>query len=630
MKKILVFLLTVLLVLSLVGCSTAAGQSEAAATSAPVKTTADPADTPAAASTVTPAAVHYDAEDLNVTAADADGTVITLEGDTITVTGSGAEVQGNTVTITAAGTYHIRGVLNDGQIIVNTPGEEKVVLSLEGTRISSASSAPIYAQNAGKTVITLAEGTENVLTDAASYVLDAGATEPNAAIFSNDDLTLNGDGALTVIANYHNGISTDDDLKITGGTITVTAMNDGLKGKNSITLKNGVVTVTAGGDGLRADNAEDPEQGVITIEGGALQVTSELDGIHAETNVLVSGGDIAIVSGGGSANSSRQVGAGNWGAPNMSTTAEDTASVKGIKATAAVTITGGNITIDAADDALHSNGSFTLNGGTVQLASGDDGIHADATLEINGGALTITHSYEGLESAIITLNEGVIHVTASDDGINTAGGADGSALGGRPGQDMFAATGDYHLNIHGGYVYVDAGGDGIDSNGPIDMTAGVVIVNGPTENMNGALDYLGSFTLTGGFLIAVGSAGMAEAPSATSTQYSVLVSFSSMLEAGTLLHIASADGREIVTFAPAKAFQSVALSSPALQNGVTYNVFTGGQATGDLTDGLYSGGTYTGGAQASSFTISSIVTGTGGGFFGGPGGGMPRPGGQRP
>jgi len=165
------------------------------------------------------------------------------------------------------------------------------------------------------------------------------------------------------------------------------------------------------------------------------------------------------------------------------------------------------------------------------------------------------------------------------------------------------------------------------------MTAGVVIVNGPTENMNGALDYLGSFTITGGSLIAVGSAGMAQAPSATSTQYSVLVNFASMQAAGTVLHIESADGTEVLTFVPTKAFQSVAFSLPTLQDGVTYNVYTGGEVTGSATNGLVSGGTYSGGTQASSFTISSIVTGAGmgGGMMGGPGGGMPRPGGgQRP
>ena len=149
------------------------------------------------------------------------------------------------------------------------------------------------------------------------------------------------------------------------------------------------------------------------------------------------------------------------------------ASAKGIKGAVCVIIDGGDFTIDAADDGIHSNGSVVINGGTFTIASGDDGIHADASLEINGGDIHITDSYEGIESAIITINDGNIHILASDDGINVAGGKDGSGMnpalgaGGRPGrgpgQDAFStASGNYFLYIHGGYVVVEASGDGID------------------------------------------------------------------------------------------------------------------------------------------------------------------------
>jgi hypothetical protein len=163
-------------------------------------------------------------------------------------------------------------------------------------------------------------------------------------------------------------------------------------------------------------------------------------------------------------------------------------------------------------------------------------------------------------------------------------------------------------------------GDGMDINGPIDMTGGVVIVNGPTSNNNGALDYAGAFNLTGGFIVAVGSAGMAQAPSTSSTQYSVVYTFESPQVAGTMVHIETKDGQEILTFVPTKAYQSVVLSSPDLENGSTYLVYSGGSSTGTATDGLYSGGTYAAGTEAASFTISSMVTGAGllgGGFFGG-------------
>jgi hypothetical protein len=191
----------------------------------------------------------------------------------------------------------------------------------------------------------------------------------------------------------------------------------------------------------------------------------------------------------------------------------------------------------------------------------------------------------------------------------------------------FELSGDYSLSINGGYVFVDATGDGLDINGPITMTDGTVIINGPTSNGNGPIDYAGSFNISGGFFIAVGSAGMAMAPSETSTQYSVMQNFSSAVAGGTLFHLVSQSGEEILTFQPTKAYQSVLVSSSELQNGETYLIYLGGSASDTPVDGLYAEGSYTPGEQAASLTISSMVTGAGaGGFPGsGPGGGM-RPG----
>ena len=306
-------------------------------------------------------------------------------------------------------------------------------------------------------------------------------------------------------------------------------------------------------------------------------------------------------------------------------------SAKGLKAGVDLTITGGEIQISSLDDALHSNVRITINGGDILLASGDDGVHADDVLTINGGALNITQSYEGLESVIITINDGNIRIVASDDGINASSGNGGAAAGGMPGRGPgIFESGDNYLYVNGGYIAIDAMGDGMDINGPIDMTGGVVIVNGPTANNNGALDYAGAFNITGGFIVAVGSSGMAQAPSTSSTQYSVMHTFPSPQAAGTMVHIETKDGEEILTFVPTKAYQSVLLSSPELKNGSTYMVYSGGSSTGTVTDGLYSDGTYTAGTQVTSLTISSMVTGAGsGGFPGGPGGNMPGPGGGR-
>jgi hypothetical protein len=132
-------------------------------------------------------------------------------------------------------------------------------------------------------------------------------------------------------------------------------------------------------------------------------------------------------------------------------------------------------------------------------------------------------------------------------------------------------------------------------------------VNGPTENMNGALD-AGSFTISGGLLVAAGSAGMAEAPGEASSQYSVLVNFSSPLQAGSLVHIRASDGSAVLTFAPGKTYQSIVLSSPELVSGATYEVYVGGSASGAATDSLISDGTYTAGELYTSFTVSQVTT----------------------
>jgi len=353
----------------------------------------------------------------------------------------------------------------------------------------------------------------------------------------------------------------------------------------------------AQGDGFSSDNAEDSARGYIAIEGGTVDITSDGDALAAQTDVLISGGELTLSSGGGS----------------NSRVAAD-ASAKGIKGLVSVAIDGGNITVDSADDAIHSNGTIVINGGTLVISSGDDAIHADATLQVNGGDITITDSYEGLESAVITVNGGNVHLTASDDGINVAGGADGSGMtagpgrGGRPGGDMVGYSASSYLYVHGGYIVVNSGGDGLDANGNIVMTGGVVIVNGPTEQMNGPLDCVGTFNISGGLLVAVGSSGMAESPDATSSQYSLLLNLSSTLQAGALIHIRTGAGDEVLTFAPAKRIQSIAFSSPELKKGTTYEVYCGGSSTGTATDGLYEGGTYSAGTKYTSFTISSMVT----------------------
>lgn len=643
MKRTLHLILLSTIILSLVACSGNPGLVSTTNLAAQVDNnlgseTADNQETnqigaasntdPIEASSSNTPVGEYDEDDLATQPAGLETTSILLEGDKITVGGSGAEVTGSVVTITAGGDYLVTGSLKDGQLIVNSPDEEIVHLILQGVDITSSSSAPIFILSADKTVITLAEGTDNTLTDGSAYQLTED-DEPNAPLFSKDDLTINGSGSLTVNGNYNNGIVSKDDLKIISGSIIVQAVNDGIKGKDTISVLDGEIQITAGGDGMQANNDQDLDKGTVVIDGGTLLITAALDGIQAATTLLISGGDISISSGGGSANGPAHWDGMNRGADFGSATVDTGESTKGLKAGVLVSISGGSLTIDSADDTIHSNDSVLISGGVFQLSSGDDGVHADTLLNISGGNLVLSQSYEGIESAEILISGGDLHLASNDDGIN---GSTGSGEGGMPGMGGFGGGGDSTLAISGGYIYIDAGGDGVDVNGSVQMSDGTLLVNGPTNSGNGALDYLGEFSISGGTLVAVGSAGMAQAPSQSSSQYSLLYIFEGYLSAGSAFHLESDSGESILTFVPSKEYQAVVISTPELADGGTYQISVGGTISASLRDGFATDGDYSGGTVVDTVTLTGMVTAggaAGGGFMMGvPGGGRPRGGGK--
>ena len=660
MKKLIAILVTGILAFTLTACSGVTGDSESSTPAGAGQTanTSVTATNTNSIVTADPETADYDDDDLEDEWEESAAKLIKLGNNTITATGEGVTVDGSRATINAAGVYVVSGTLDDGQIAVNTNDEEVVRLILKGAAITCSTSAPIYIMQAEKTIITLAEGTENSVTDGSSYILeDAESDEPNAAIFSKDDLTFNGQGSLSVQANYNNGIASKDELKIIDGNISVTAVNDGIKGRDDIAVKGGTITINAGGDGMQSNNDEDTEKGFVVIDGGTINITAGLDGIQAETDLAVNDGEITITTGGGASQATTTQ---NGGAPQgMQSDADNSDSgdsAKGLKANVDLVIEGGSITINSLDDALHSNGTMVVDGGDLNLTAGDDGIHADSQIAVNGGYITITKCYEGIESTVIVINSGNIDLVSNDDGFNATGGTgsttstqagsgttggansatstagNNAALKGPPGGNFAEGSSNNYLYIHGGYVSIKSNGDGLDANGPIEMTGGTVVINGPTNGGNGSLDYYTSFNMSGGYLVAAGSSGMAQSPSASSSQYSVMVTFSSAQTAGTLVHIESEDGEEILTMAPTTNYQTVVVCSPELENGKTYNVYLGGSSTGTATNGVYSGGTYSGGTQYISFTVSSSVTKAGAatGGQGGMGGGGGVPGGNRP
>lgn len=500
---------------------------------------------------------------------------IVLNTDTISVDGAGAVVDGSTVTINSAGSYSITGTLSDGQIVVNSNDDEIVRLIFNGIDIYNSSTAPINIISAEKTIIVLVENSQNTITDSNNYIFnDPEEDEPDAAIFSKDNLTISGEGSLTVNGNYNEGIKSKDGLIISSGNITVNSVDDGIQGKDYLVIKNGTISINAGGDGFKSNNDKDAEKGYIAIDNGLINITAGSDAIQAETHIVISDGDLTLTTGGGS---SVLIGADD--------------SAKGIKAGISITVDDGTFNIDSADDGLHADNRIVIHGGLFNLASGDDAVHSDASLEINGGEINVSESYEGIESGLITINDGYINLYSRDDALNAA-----------------YDNGNSYLYINGGRIIIDSEGDGVDVNGFIEMSGGTLIVNGPTANFNAALDFDDSFVISGGTLVAVGSSRMAQAPGNTSAQNSVLLTFDTTYAAGTLFHIQDSNGTTIFSFSPTKTYQSIAFSSDLLKTGVDYDIYLGGSSSGINNDGLYLDGVYTAGSYYGQITISNTLT----------------------
>jgi hypothetical protein len=525
------------------------------------------------------------------------GSVISADSDAVRIDGTSA-------TITAAGTYRLSGTISDGQLTVDAGDDAIVQLILDEANITNTDGAAVAIMSAETAIVILTDGSVNTLTDGAVYTLAADEDEPNAALYSKSDLTIAGSGSLVVYGNYNDGIASKDGLVIDGGDITVAAVDDGIRGKDYVVVNDGTLDVTAGGDGIKSDNEEDADKGFISMAAGSLSVTAGGDAIQAVTDVLITGGDFFISAGGGSASS----------------LAADQ-SAKAIKGAASVVIEGGAFVIDSADDAVHSNTSVVINAGSFEIATGDDAVHADDTVEVNGGTISITKSYEGIEGATVTINGGDIQIIAADDGLNVAGGVDGSgefAATGDPSQDTFRpgpgggpgggmpeeVPGDYYLYINGGSVVIDAYGDGIDSNGYVYMTGGTVIINGSTSTRDSALDHNGTFDMSGGTLIGTNVDGMMSEGIDAGTQASIYVTTGTVYPTGTVIHIESGDGDSVLTFEAGESFSVIVFSSPDLVVGETYDIYLEGTADGDSLHGLYEAGAYSPGTLAETTTAS--------------------------
>lgn len=420
----------------------------------------------------------------------ANATLVTLTDSSATAKGkyTGYEIDGTDVSITAAGTYVFSGDCDNGSITVKK-GVTGVTIVLNGLTLTNDDSAAITLNKTAEASLIAAAGTTNTVADT------EGSNDENAAVKvkSGASLSIGGTGTLTVDGNAKNGIKGAADAVITVAEVklNINAANDGLSCDDELNITGGTLSITAGGDAVKAspdtgdtENPDTTSLGNVTISGGTLTLNATEDGIQADGDLTISGGTFHVKTNGG----------------HTTALTDDSASCKGFKAGKTLTVTGGTLTVDSADDALHANADVSITGGTLTLATGDDGVHADNDLVIGAKGssstttpkISITASYEGLEGTTVNVYSGDIDVAASDDGVNAAS----SQLGER--SDKYA------INIAGGDLYIDAGSDGLDSNNDISMTGGKVEVYGADAMMDAAIDYDGTFTLSGGTLFGAG------------------------------------------------------------------------------------------------------------------------------
>lgn len=664
MRKILSIILILLL---LTGCATQTAEPAASADQAEEQQTAQTTPVPAqegadSEQTALPAA---EAIDPGYTDRDRSGdwdeddvaARIALNGADAQVQGEGASFADGTLTITAGGVYLLSGEL-DGSIAVSAGDDDKVQLVLQDAAVRSADGPTLLVLSADKVFVTVPEGCAASLSDSAAYTLSEGEDEPNACLYSKADLTLNGAGSLTVTGNYRHAVNSKDDLILTCGALTVTAVEDGLRGKDGVGVDAGEISVTCGGDGIHSSGDEEkPEKGWVSLDGGTLRIDAGSDGVQAATVLQLRGGSVSLTTGGGAgevaavSDSFGDFGKGggkNWfgtlpeapadgtlpeaptggekpdramdgtvpdmpadGAmPEMpeggaftrggakpdgfdrqsAADADDTegaVSAKGLKSDGSLLVTGGALQADCADDALHAAGDIRILGGELTLASGDDGVHADGGVSVEAGVLTVSQSYEGIEGMTVEISGGEVDVIASDDGLNAASG---TAMG------MEAEQG-VSITLSGGSVHIDAGGDGIDSNGALTVSGGTIVVDGPTNSGNGALDYASSAVITGGSVAAMGAQQMAAGFGSGSTQCSAMVSFSQTAAAGARMALLDADGVERMTWTVGKSATGAVLSCPDLVEGQSYTVTADGQTVATFTASLPTGSSGFGGGR---------------------------------
>ena len=555
-------------------------------------------------------------------------TAITLSDDASSCDSSSVTISNNTITITDEGTYLLTGSLSDGQVIVDAD-DKKVQLVLDSVNINCDTSAALYVKAADKVFVTLASDSENSLSNTSDFV----AIDDNnidAVIFSKDDLTLNGSGTLTVTAKYGHGIVSKDDLVITSGTYQITAAKHALSGKDSVRIADGVLTLDAGTDGIHSENTDNDAKGFIYIANGDISITADSDCFDAEETLQVDGGNIEVAAGDDGLHADGDL-------IITDGTINVTKSYEGLEGMT-VTVEDGNISVVSSDDGINAAGDGTSgdsssdtkdsnadkNSGDSNANDSDSNKKDDFTppsdddkktppngdsaqggtppekpdgsdstedrpeppggFDKNDNSSADSNSDSNSNSKPADLPDGNAGLGDGNGGPGGGNGGPGGGNGapgggnGGPGGGMEEAT-DYNLiQISGGKIYINANGDGIDSNGNLTVTGGEIYVDGPTSGGDGALDCSGTALISGGTVIAVGSSGMAENFDSSSAQGSMITTVSDSMITGDIT-LTDSEGNTIVSYSPSKEYSSVAISCADLKEGETYTLVAGDTST---------------------------------------------------
>lgn len=545
---------------------------------------------------------HYSEQDLSWDTSSE--TVIDLSNPTAT---DGVTVEDGTLTITKAGTYKLSGEYQ-GQIKVEAADSDAVRLVLDNANITNSSGAALNVVNADEVILYSASGTTNTISDGADYTA-TGEDDPDAVVYSKADLTIAGEGTLKVNGNHEDGIHTSDGLVIASGTLEVNAANTGIKGKDYVDILGGTINVTAQQDGIKSTNDSDEGQGWTRLSNGTVTVNAGDDGFKASRVVEISGGSLTVEQ----SDEGIEAQYINVSGGDVNVTSADDGMNASLKTSDSESTDSSANTSDTANQQQGSLPGGQQNGTSNQQQQGTGqppampGTSQDGTSQ-NGASGTAQQQNNTQNQGNQNMGQppampgGNAQEGTSQNGTTGTGqqGMGQPPQGGMPGGGGTFEVVDAAINVSGGNITVNAEGDGIDSNGVTTLSGGTLIVNGPSQGGNAALDTNGDLLLNGATVLSGSTADMFEAPSTNSTSGYLKLTNSSGFEQGSTVQVADSSGKVVANYKVTKSnVQLVLVSSSSIVKGQSYTVYTTTSAVDSNAASLASGAT-----ELGSFTAS--------------------------